>query len=221
MDSETRCFHSVQEAVSNAGNFYKTRAQGTPVSVFSRLGVETTKIRFSGEECYNRVDAGGCSFFVSEDIMDRADEAALLVSSFNYTPFHKLMGLELVVIDREKIIATIEKTHPLSGQVRLLHGGVIAACLDGVGAFQALHEIWRQHEDASPVELVGRGRRLRTTQLQIKYLSAPKSEWFQIAATTGSYRDRVIVSEMEMIDAAGKLVAKGTADYLQLSRSSS
>jgi acyl-coenzyme A thioesterase PaaI-like protein len=131
-------------------------------------------------------------------------------------PFHKLLGLELAVIERERIVAAIEKTGQLSGHIGLLHGGVIAACLDGVGAFQAMHEIGHRSEGASLTELLGRGRRLRTAGMQLEYLCAPRGDWFQISASTGSYNEKAMTIEMETIDPTGRQIAKGRANCVEL-----
>jgi acyl-coenzyme A thioesterase PaaI-like protein len=222
LGSEIRFSHPMQETVSNIGDLLKISGQDYAVSPLKLRRLETTKTSFWEEQGYNRIETGGCSFFVSQDIMVRAVEAALLVSSFNQTPFHKLLGLELVVIDRKKIIAAIEKTHQLSGQVRLLHGGAIAACLDGAGAFQALHEIWHRNEDASSFELTGRAQRLANNPVTSRVLICSQERVVSNRGhTTLSNRRRFFVNQMEMIDTTGKLVAKGKADYLEFSRASS
>jgi uncharacterized protein (TIGR00369 family) len=174
------------------------------------------KAMLSGGQGYRHLEVRGCSFSISEDMIECADEVSLLVISFNDMPFHKLLGPELVVIGREKIVAAIEKKNQLSGHIGLLHGGVIAACLDGVGAFQAMHEIWYRNEGASLVELAERGRRLRTTGMHVEYLHAPRGDWFQISAATSSYNDRTITIEMEMVDPTGRQVARGRANYVEL-----
>jgi acyl-coenzyme A thioesterase PaaI-like protein len=179
------------------------------------------KAMFLEGQRYRSIEIRGYSFCVSEDVVERADEISLLVSGFNNMPFHKLLGLELVVIERERIVAAIEKTEKLSGHIGLLHGGVIAACLDGVGAFQAMHEIWHRNEGVSLTDLAGRGRSLRTSSMQLDYLSAPRCDWFQISASTANYDASAITVEMQTIDPGGRQVARGRANYVELFRNDS
>ena len=174
------------------------------------------KIALPSHQEYRLVETGSCTFYVGEDASEYTSVIPLMVNNFNHMPFQALIGLEVVAIDRKQIIASLEKTEKLFGHFRLLHGGVVAACIDAIGAYKAVHEIYLRADNTNLVEIMRRTMGIRTKEIHVEYLNEPVGDWYQIAGVTLSY-SRTMVNEVTMTDNTGKLVAKGTASYMELS----
>lgn len=176
-----------------------------------------TKVLLPNHQDYIPTEAGGAAFYIGADVSDYARVIPLLVHSFNKMRFHDLIGLKVVAIDGKQVIAVIEKSEKLHGHPGLLHGGVISACLDAVGGYKAIHEIYLRADNTDLVRIGQRTMRLRTKDIHVEYLDAARGDWYQIAASTVSYQLGTMVNEMTMVDNTGRLIAKGAARYVELS----
>ena len=124
-------------------------------------------------------------------------------------PFNKLMGLKLLDAAQGKATMRFDFRHELIGNYELgiLHGGVISAALDVIGAGAVLSAFLEEGP------LLGIG----TVDLRIDYLRPASGAYF---LCTGQVMrpGRILAStRMELTNDAGKLCAIGTAIY-RLSR---
>ena len=124
-------------------------------------------------------------------------------------PFNKLMGLKLLEASQGKASMRFDFRDELIGNFELgiLHGGVISAALDVIGAWAVLSAF----ADSGP--LVGIG----TVDLRVDYLRPAGGEYF-ICTGTVMRPGRILAStRMELANDQGVLCAIGTAIY-RLSR---
>ncbi len=124
-------------------------------------------------------------------------------------PFNKLMGLKLLEAAQGKATMRFDFRQELIGNYELgiLHGGVISAALDVIGAGAVLSAFLQEGP------LLGIG----TVDLRIDYLRPASGAYF---LCTGQVMrpGRILAStRMELANDAGKLCAIGTAIY-RLSR---
>jgi acyl-coenzyme A thioesterase PaaI-like protein len=174
------------------------------------------KVALPKDQEYRPIETESGGFYLGEDVVKDIDALPILVNHFNRVPFHSFLGLELAAIDGKRIIAVIEKAMCLYGHFGLMHGGVIAACFDAVGACHAFYEFYRHSGGASLSELMQRHARLRTKVMRVEYLSAPCHEFFQITALGLNQNCEGLVSEMTMVDNRGRKIARATASYVEL-----
>jgi uncharacterized protein (TIGR00369 family) len=124
-------------------------------------------------------------------------------------PFNKLMGLKLLEATRGEAKIRFDHRPDLIGNYNLgiLHGGVISAALDVVGASAVLSHFI----DEGPLLSIG------TVDLRVDYLRPASGEHF-ICTGRVMRPGRILVStRMELVNDEGLLNAIGTAIY-RLSR---
>jgi uncharacterized protein (TIGR00369 family) len=141
-----------------------------------------------------------------------------LKSSFDETPFVKLIGMELVAADNEKIRARFDMRPELVGNTmkQILHGGVIATALDMVGGMMGVVGVYqRMKEDAVPrEERYLRLAKLGTIDMRVDYLLPGRGKHFEATASLLRVGKKVFVARMELRNENDELIAAGTGTYL-------
>lgn len=136
-----------------------------------------------------------------------ADEKLELVRKLieEVIPFNRVLGIKLDAAAEGKAQARFEFKEELVGNpvTRVLHGGVIAAVLDVIGA----GAVMATFEEAAP--LYGMG----TVDLRVDFLRPGAGQYF--VATGQVMRPGRILSStrMELVNDEGILIAIGTAIY--------
>lgn len=141
-----------------------------------------------------------------------------LKSSFDSTPFVKVIGLQLTEASIDGIKAHFSMKPELVGNVfqQILHGGVIATALDMVGGIMGVMAVYqRMAEDNVPKEeRYNRLARLGTIDMRIDYLRPGRGQEFEATATLLRVGKKVFVTRMELRNEKDELIAAGTGTYL-------
>ena len=95
-----------------------------------------------------------------------------------------------------------------------LHGGVISATLDAMAGIAVMAAIGARHMDEAPAERMRRFGKLGTIDLRIDYLRPAVGERFVLRGEVLRLGSRVATTRMEFADAAGRLLATGSAAYI-------
>lgn len=120
-------------------------------------------------------------------------------------PFNRVLGLKMSSASEGKAEMRLDFKEELVGNVvtHILHGGVISATLDVVGACAVISTF------DGPEPLIGMG----TVDMRVDYLRPGSGEYF-IATGEVMRPGRILAStRMELVDDQNKLVAIGTAIY--------
>lgn len=141
-----------------------------------------------------------------------------LKTSFDHTPFVKLIGMELVHASNEEVRARFDMKPELVGNTfkQILHGGVIATALDMVGGMMGVVAVYqRMKEDEIPRdERYSRLARLGTIDMRVDYLAPGRGLHFEASATLLRVGKKVFVTRMELRNDSNELIAAGTGTFL-------
>lgn len=131
-----------------------------------------------------------------------AEELARLHEAFARVPYARLLGIEIVRLERGAAVLSLETRAELTRMEGIVHGGAIASLLDSASAFAVL-SLLRPEEQTVTVDLtlhflrpVSRGR----VEARARVLRAGR---------------RVVTVAIEATDSAGKLVATALTTYLR------
>ena len=130
--------------------------------------------------------------------------------------FNKLLGLKITSLKAERVTARIDMWPDLIGHYahHRVHGGVISAALDSIGALAVMAAIGARHMDESPAQRLHRFGKLGTIDLRVDYLRPGMGEWFELRAEVMRLGSRVASTRMEFLGADGTLFSTGAAAYI-------
>jgi len=130
--------------------------------------------------------------------------------------FNQLLGLKVTSLGPEQVRARIDMRPALVGHHAYgrLHGGVISAGLDAVGALAVMAAIGARHMDETPAQRLHRYNRLGTIDLRVDYLRPGISEHFELRGQVLRLGSRVASTRMEFLGADGTLFSTGAAAYI-------
>ena len=130
--------------------------------------------------------------------------------------FNQLLGLKVTSLGPEQVRARIDMRPALVGHHAYgrLHGGVISAGLDAVGALAVMAAIGARHMDETPAQRLHRYNRLGTIDLRVDYLRPGISEHFELRGEVLRLGSRVASTRMEFLGADGTLFSTGSAAYI-------
>ena len=130
--------------------------------------------------------------------------------------FNQMLGLKVTLITPDKVSARIVMRPELVGHFghNRVHGGVISAGLDNVGALAVMAAIGARHMSEPPAARLHRFGKLGTIDLRVDYLRQGISEHFDLYGEVMRLGSRVASTRMEFCDASGKLVATGSGVYI-------
>lgn len=130
--------------------------------------------------------------------------------------FNQVLGLKIISITPEKVIAKIAMKPDLVGHFSYnrIHGGVISAGLDAMGGLAVMAAIGARHMDEEPMQRLHRFSKLGTIDLRIDYLRPGISEEFELHAEVLRLGSRVASTRMEFRSKDGKLLSTGSGAYI-------
>ena len=130
--------------------------------------------------------------------------------------FNHLLGLKIVSLQPEYVEGRIEMKPDLVGHYAYsrVHGGVISAGLDGMGALAVMAAIGARHMDESPEQRLHRFSKLGTIDLRVDYLRPGIGSHFTLRAEVLRLGSRVATTRMEFFGPDGTLMSAGSAAYI-------
>ena len=130
--------------------------------------------------------------------------------------FNHLLGLKIVSLQPEYAEGRIEMKPELVGHYAYnrIHGGVISAGLDGMGALAVMAAIGARHMDESPEQRLHRFSKLGTIDLRVDYLRPGIGSHFTLRAEVLRLGSRVATTRMEFFGPDGTLMSAASAAYI-------
>ncbi len=142
---------------------------------------------------------------------------ASLVALFeDRIPFNQVLGLRIDTLEPSGATGHLLMRPELVGSFahQRLHGGVISAALDAMAGIAIMAAIGARHMDEAPADRMRRFGKLGTIDLRIDYLRPAVGEHFTLEGEVLRLGSRVATARMAFLDAAGKLLATGSAAYI-------
>jgi uncharacterized protein (TIGR00369 family) len=130
--------------------------------------------------------------------------------------FNQFLGLKIISLKAERVTARIDMRHELVGHpaYNRLHGGVISAGLDAMGALAVMTAIGARHMNETPAQRLQRFYKLGTIDLRVDYLRPGIGEYFELRAEVLRLGSRVASTRMEFLGADGQLLSAAAAAYI-------
>ncbi len=130
--------------------------------------------------------------------------------------FNRLLGLKLVSVTPEEVVARIAMRPDLVGHYAYnrIHGGVISAVLDAIGSAAVMACLAGHHMKESIEQRLDRFAKLGTIDLRVDYLRPGIGEHFTIHAHALRVGSRVGTARMEFRGPDGMLMSTGTGAYI-------
>jgi acyl-coenzyme A thioesterase PaaI-like protein len=130
--------------------------------------------------------------------------------------FNRVLGLKIDTLSPAGVSGHIEMRPELIGHFahHRVHGGVISAGLDAMGAVAVMAAIGARHLDEPPLQRLHRFGKLGTIDLRVDYLRPGVGERFELRAQVMRLGSRVASTRMEFLGADGKLLSTGAAAYI-------
>lgn len=130
--------------------------------------------------------------------------------------FNRTLGLKLIDIQPSVVTATIPMRDDLIGHYshHRVHGGVISACIDTIGAVACFVALGARHMDEPVAKRLDRFQKLGTIDLRVDYLRPGLGTHFHIRAEAIRVGSRVGNARIEFTAADGLLVSTGTGAYI-------
>lgn len=141
---------------------------------------------------------------MSDDAELSAEELARLREAFASVAYARLLGLEIVRLERGAAVLSLEVRPELTRMEGIVHGGAIASLLDSASAFAVL-SLLRPEEQTVTVDLT------------LHFLRPVSGGRVEARATVLRAGRRVVTVSIEATDSAGKLVATALTTYLRSS----
>ena len=131
-----------------------------------------------------------------------AEELARLHEAFARVAYARLLGLEIVRLERGAAVLSLEVRAELTRMEGIVHGGAIASLLDSASAFAVL-SLLRPEEQTVTVDLT------------LHFLRPVSGGRVEARAKVLRAGRRVVTASIEATDAAGRLVATALTTYLR------
>lgn len=130
--------------------------------------------------------------------------------------FNKLLGLKITEVTPTIVRARITMRPELVGHYgyNRLHGGVVSAGLDNMGALAVMAAIGARHMDESPTLRLQRFGKLGTIDLRVDYLRPAIGAYFELRGEVMRLGSRVASTRMEFLSADGALLSTGSGAYI-------
>lgn len=119
------------------------------------------------------------------------------------TPYLKLLGIELVEIERETVVMQLEMQEKLQQPHGILHGGATASLIDTTMAFAV-------------VTVLGAGEKASTVDLTVHYLRPVTEGKIVCTARVVRAGRRLLTVAAEVANDEGKLIATALSTYTKL-----
>jgi uncharacterized protein (TIGR00369 family) len=130
--------------------------------------------------------------------------------------FNQTLGLTITDIQPTVVTATLPMRDDLIGHYshHRIHGGVISACIDTMGAVACFVALGARHMDEPVARRLERFQKLGTIDLRVDYLRPGLGTHFNIRAEAIRVGSRVGNARIEFTSADGVLVSTGTGAYI-------
>lgn len=130
--------------------------------------------------------------------------------------FNEVLGMKVVSFDPARPAVRFEMRPSLVGHYAYgrLHGGAIAAVLDGTGGFALMVAIGEKHADESAAQVVHRFARMGTIDLRVDFLRQGIGRWFEASARVTRLGGRIGSVQTELHADDGALIATAAAAYV-------
>ncbi len=131
-------------------------------------------------------------------------------------PFNHVLGLRIDTLTPTGASGHLLMRPDLIGSFahQRLHGGVISAALDAMAGVAVMAAIGARHMDETPAERMRRFGKIGTIDLRVDYLRPATGDRFTLEGEVLRLGSRVATARMAFQDAAGKLLATGSAAYI-------
>lgn len=143
------------------------------------------------------------------------DIAQMVRIVWNKIPFNRVLGLELVSLQRGDIRVRMNMKDELVGNYvqRILHGGVISSVLDVTGGLvSSLEALWEKK--GRPIEEIEhRNQRFSTLDLRVDFLKPGRGNYFLAKGELLRFGKSTALARMELKNDEGILIAVGTGTY--------
>jgi uncharacterized protein (TIGR00369 family) len=171
-------------------------------------GAEPARIRSALEGGQVSKDAYATALAAVEAEKGKRSPADDLREVFSASAFNRHMGFELVDISQERLSIRIQTKPELIGGKGVLHGGVIAAAIDTLGAFHAAISAQR-HLGRAAKEPRPDKRPFRVSALDhhVDYLRPLTARSFMAASSVLTVGDNFVRVRAEVTSDEGELVA--------------
>ena len=151
------------------------------------------------------------------DATEQARVDAALVDIFEHRiVFNQVLGLKIASVRPGDVRGTVAMRPELVGHAAhgRLHGGVISAVLDAMGALALMVAMAEQHPQDSTEQVLHRFARLATIDLRVDFLRQGQGLHFEATAEVSRLGGRVGSTQMRLCNDAGILLATAAAAYM-------
>jgi acyl-CoA thioesterase len=138
----------------------------------------------------------------TNDAQLTGEELARLREAFSRVAYARLLGIEVVRLERGASVLSLEVRPELTRMEGIVHGGAIASLLDSASAFAVL-------------SLLDPGEQTVTVDLTLHFLRPVSRGRVEARANVLRAGRRVVTVSIEASDDAGKLVATALTTYLR------
>jgi uncharacterized protein (TIGR00369 family) len=139
-----------------------------------------------------------------------------LSAGFDVIPFNQHIGLKMTEVTADHVKARFHMQPHLIGNTfkQILHGGVIATVLDAVGGAMGMTAAYQKMRGEPREEKMVRVAKFGTIDMRVDYLQPGRGEWFEATGKLLRIGKKVCVTQMELTNNDGELIAVGTGTYL-------
>lgn len=131
------------------------------------------------------------------------EELSRLEDAFASVPYARLLGIEIVALERGAAALALTVRPELTRMAGILHGGALASLLDTASAFAVLSV-------SEP------GTHTVTVDLTLHFLRPVSDGRVEARARVLRAGRRVVTVSMEATDSAGRLIASALTTYLNV-----
>lgn len=130
--------------------------------------------------------------------------------------FNRVLGLKILSVKPGDVRAQFAMRPELVGHYAYgrLHGGVISAVLDAMAGLALLVSMAERHPQEGPQQITQRFTRMGTIDLRVDFLRQGLGDHFTATAEVTRLGGRIGSTQMRLLDAAGALIATGSAAYV-------
>lgn len=128
----------------------------------------------------------------------------------DHVPFNRVLGLVAESADPPRL--RFDMRAELIGNARrgILHGGVISATLDVAAGYAIMLALGREPAPGEKLEFPNIG----TIDLRVDYLRPGRGSYFIATSKVVRLGNRIAVTQMELANDKGELIATGSAAYV-------
>ena len=143
-------------------------------------------------------------------------DAALVELFEKRVVFNQVLGLQVLSVKPQDVRGRITMRPELVGHFAYgrLHGGVVSATLDNLGALALMVGIGERHASESAAQVMHRFGRIGTIDLRIDYLRPGLGKHFIATAEVTRLGGRLGSTQMKLVNDDGTVIATGAAAYV-------